>query len=402
MKRIGRRSRPSLARRLAMVTSAVALGASSVAGVGAVNAEGPPVGSAPGDLISVQPYAFRVLGGLPTPTKAWKIHYRSTDALGNPNVVSGTVIVPEDGATGIRPLVTYAVGTVGMGDHCAPSATLAQSANLQTPSVAMLLGRGWAVAITDYPGLGTPGDHTYLVGRSEGTAVLDAARAAQRLPEAPRLGISTDSPVGITGYSQGGQASAWAAELSSEYAPELRVKAATSGGVPADMLKDALDKRGGGGNPAAALMPAIGHDAAYPELKLDSYLTEAGRELVRKLRGGCVLDNLAAGAGKSLDDMLVSDPLETPEWRQRLGEDKLGTRAPGYPVYLFHGISDEIVSYSLGERLRSDWCASGNTVEWRSYPLTDHVSTALVGGGPALDWLGQRLAGVPTQGNCGA
>lgn len=412
MKHTCRRARPSRAGRLAQLTIAVALGAGMLAGPVVANAEEPPTatappavsasGGAPGDVISAEPYSFKVVPGLPTPTKAWKIFYRSTDALGQPNVVSGTVIVPEDGKTGTRPLVTYAVGTVGMGDQCAPSATFIQGKNVEGMSVGKMLLRGWAVAVTDYPGLGTPGDHTYLVGRSEGTAVLDAARAAQRLPEMQQAGVSTASPVGIAGYSQGGQASAWAAELAGEYAPELQVKGASSGGVPADVLKDAIDKNGSDGNPAASLMVAIGHDVAYPELDLDSYLTAQGRDLVQKLRGGCVLDNVRAGLGHSLDAVLARNPLDNPQWRQRLGENRLGSRSTGFPLYLFHGTTDQIVSYGLGEQLRADWCAAGNTVEWHSYPLADHMGAVLIGGDDAVDWLGDRLDGKPAQGNCGS
>lgn len=412
MTRTRRRARSALAGRLAKLTAAIALAASTLAGIGAASAEEQPAdstppagatsGGAPGDVVSAEPYSFKVVPGLPTPTKAWKIFYHSTDALGRPNVVSGTVIVPEDGKTGTRPLVTYAVGTVGMGDQCAPSATFIQGKNLEGMSVGELLTRGWAVAVTDYPGLGTPGDHPYLVGRSEGTAVLDAARAAQRLPEVQQAGVSSASPVGILGYSQGGQASAWAAELAGEYAPELQVKAAASGGVPADVLKDALDKDGSGGNPAASLMVAIGHDTAYPELDLDSYLTPQGRDLVQQLRGGCVLDNIRAGEGHSMDEVLARNPLDNPQWRQRLGENRLGGRTTGFPLYLFHGTTDQVVSYGLGEQLRSDWCASGNTVEWHSYPLADHAGAVLIGGDDAVNWLGDRLDGRAAHGNCGS
>lgn len=59
------------------------------------------------------------------------------------------------------------------------------------------------MAIIDYEGLGTPGDHTYVVQLSEGRAVLDSARAAMNLGDA---GISDDAQVGIWGYSQGGGA----------------------------------------------------------------------------------------------------------------------------------------------------------------------------------------------------
>jgi len=45
------------------------------------------------------------------------------------------------------------------------------------------LGAWWrdTVVFTDYPGLGTPGPHPYLVGESEGRAVLDSIRATRQL-----------------------------------------------------------------------------------------------------------------------------------------------------------------------------------------------------------------------------
>lgn len=62
-----------------------------------------PAAGRPGDIVTSAPSAFHPLPGQPTGTKAWKIQYRSTTASGAPNVVSGTVIVPQDGRTGPRP-----------------------------------------------------------------------------------------------------------------------------------------------------------------------------------------------------------------------------------------------------------------------------------------------------------
>ncbi|PXX70967.1 acetyl esterase/lipase [Nocardia tenerifensis] len=389
-----RRSPKSFGHRLAMsaVAGVLAAGALSIPAVS--HADDPP--GRPGDVISAVPTTFDLFPGVAAPVDAWKIRYRSTDALGNPNVVSGEIFVPRDGRSATRPLVTYAVGTVGMGDQCAPSATGGPR------DIGPILEKGWAVAVTDYPGLGTPGDHVYLVGRAEGTAVLDAARAAQRLPEANARGVGPASPVGIVGYSQGGQASSWAAELSHDYAPELQVKAVATGGVPADILRDAQQSNGNQANLAAYFMIAIGHDAAYPELDLDSYLTEQGRGFAQRIRSGCVVDNVLAGQGKSLSQLVIRDPLASPEWQRRLAEDRLGTRAPQFPVYLFHATNDEIVSFELGKQLRADWCGSGVSVEWHAIPGANHILAAAVGGNAALDWLGHRLAGQPTQGNCGS
>ncbi|MBF6476100.1 lipase family protein [Nocardia abscessus] len=394
MKSILPRPRKPLGQRLTTAAVTAVLMAGPLVGAGIARSEEPGVAGLAGDVVRVEPSTFDLFPGVPAPVDAWKIHYRSTDALGQPNVVSGRILIPRDGRAAPRPLVTYAVGTVGIGDQCAPSATGGPR------EIGGILEKGWAVVVTDYQGLGTPGDHTYLVGRAEGTAVLDAARAAERLPEANARGVTAASPVGIVGYSQGGHASSWAAELSDEYAPELQIKAVVAGGVPADTLTDALQQRGKLANPAAYFMVAIGHDAAYPELQLDSYLTDEGRSFAQKIRTGCVLDNLIAGQGKTLDRMLTRNPIDTPEWQARLAEDRLGTRAPGYPIYLFHGVNDDIVSFEFGVRVRSDWCRLGNVVEWHALPAADHITAAALGGNAALDWLGRRLAGQPAQGNC--
>ncbi|MEU4317601.1 lipase family protein [Nocardia fluminea] len=390
MKLFLRRSRGSFGRRCAVAATAAVLGTALSASVGVSHADDP---GRPGDVVHVEPSGFPV-AGMPTPVDAWKILYRSTDPLDNPIVVSGRVFVPRDGRVGTRPLVTYAVGTVGMGDQCAPSATGGPH------EISELLEEGWAVVATDYPGLGTPGDHPYLVGRSEGAAVLDAARAAQRLPEANSRGVVADSPVGIVGYSQGGHSSSWAAEMAHDYAPELDIKGVVAGGVPASTVADAKQQMGKAGNPAGAMMVAIGHDAVYPELHLDSYLTDEGRKLAHKVRTGCVLDNIVAGEGKSHSQLFTSDPLDTPEWQQRLSEDVLGSGSLGFPAYVFHGTTDTIVPFEYGQRLQADWCRTGNTVEWHAIPVAEHMSAFAVGGGPALDWLGHRLAGQPAQGNC--
>src|SRR5690606_1875525 len=137
----------------------------------------------------------------------------------------------------------------------------------------------------DYEGLGTPGQHTYVVGRSEGRAVLDMARAAQRLPG---TGLSSSTPVGLMGYSQGGGAVAWAAELAGTYAPELNLKGTAAGGIPGD-LPAVAEFVEGGPVVALALLASIGLDAAYPELDLEDYLNDRGRDLMETADDLCLV-----------------------------------------------------------------------------------------------------------------
>lgn len=403
--RAGRRPRTAATAIAAVAASFALTGSTATAQDGAA---GSPDGSgtarttaqSPGDVVDARPTRFRTAPGAPSTAKAWKIHYRSAGAEGKPNTVSGTVIVPEDGKSGPRPVLSYAVGTVGMADRCAPSNNFPKGTAAEAPLISGALARGWAVAVTDYEGLGTPGDHTYTVGSAEGKAVLDIVRAAQRLPGAGQYGISEHSPVGLMGYSQGGQASGWAAELQSRYAPELDVRGTVSGGVPAD-LRAVADDNNGDQDASLVLMSAIGHDVAFPELELSEYLNDDGKKLAAFMRANCVAENTEAASGRTVDDVTTSNPLDQPDWQRRFDAERLGTKKTGHPVYLYHGDADEIIPYEVGKQLRTDWCAEGNSVQWQSYPLQKHVATAMAGSGPAMNWLTERFAGVPTNGNCG-
>ncbi|NSC23246.1 lipase [Streptomyces albus subsp. chlorinus] len=395
----GQRGRGAVVTALATVAATALAGGAQAQADGGAAGPAPRHGDRPGSILHAEPTTFQYWPGVPGNASAWKITYRSTDASGRRNAVSGTVLVPRDGGSGPRPLITYAVGTVGMGDQCAPSAGFPSGTTAEAPLINAALVRGWAVAVTDYEGLGTPGDHTYTVARAEGTAVLDAARAAQRLPGARKLGVGPRSPVGVMGYSQGGQASAAAAELAASYAPELRVKGTASGGVPAD-LAEVAEADDGGDHAGFVLMAAIGHDAAFPGLRLGAYLNAEGRRLTELARGACVEDILAAGKGKKIADLTVTDPLERPDWRRRIAADTLGTRAPSAPTFVYHGESDEIIPYAQGQGLRAGWCARGNAVRFRSFPGLGHTGTAIAGNGPALAWLGDRFAGKPAPNDC--
>ncbi len=354
----------------------------------------------PGDLVSASPAVFTMDPLLRIPAlgvTATRVLYRSTDTNGAANVVSGTILVPALPylGGGKRPLVSYAVGTQGLGDQCAPSNQMAAGTETEAGIIQGMLSHGWAVAVTDYEGLGTPGRHTYVVGPSLGHAVLDAARTAIRLPTS---GLATDTPVAIWGYSEGGAASSWAAELQPTYAPELRLRGVATGGVPADVVATARNLNGGlfFGFGVAAL---IGLDAAHPSLQLSNYLSPTGQQLVAAHQDAC-LDGLVAGfALKSYGDITTTDVLALPDWAAAFGESRLGATAPGVPILQYHGLVDQVIPYALGKTLRNEWCSRGATVEFRTYPA-DHVSGVVAGVPAAMLWLRERIAGVPPSNNC--
>lgn len=336
--------------------------------------------------------------------KVTQLLYRSTGSSGRPNAVTGTLLVPEGPWTGAgpRPLVSFAIGTHGLGDSCAPSRLLAQGLEYEAWAIRQLLGAGWAVVVSDLEGLGTPGVHPYNVGRSAGYAVLDAARAALRVPD---TGLGPDTPVGIMGYSQGGGTAAWAAELAAGYAPELRLVGVAAGGVPADLEAVARSNEGG---PfiGLVLLTALGFDAAYPELRLDDYLNDRGRELMAEGRDTCIVSipgiSVLGRVAGSWTDAYVggTNPLQVPAWRARLAENRLGRSAPKVPVLMQHGFFDTIVPFAQAEQLRTQWCAAGTPVTWRTHLFAEHIIGYVLAAGPAIEFLAARFDGRPTPGNC--
>ena len=150
--------------------------------------------------------------------------YSSRTPQGAKTAVSGAVSVPKGKPPkGGWPVITWAHGTTGVADACAPSrnsATSPAQASISyiNPELNDWLRAGYAVVQTDYQGLGTPGKHPYLIGEAEGRSVLDIVTAARGLD--PKIG----KRFLISGHSQGGQSALFAAGEASTWTPKLRLR----------------------------------------------------------------------------------------------------------------------------------------------------------------------------------
>jgi alpha-beta hydrolase superfamily lysophospholipase len=321
--------------------------------------------------------------------RAWRVLYRSTSATGEPTAVSGTVLVPYGRLRGPRPLIGYGVGTHGIGDSAAPSRLLSRGLDWESGMIAMVLARGWAMAITDYQGLGTPGDHTYMVGRALGPNLLDAMRAARQLhpSELPVAG-----PAAIVGYSEGGAAAAWAAQLQPTYAPDVPLTAVAAGAAAAD-VEAAGPSLDGSFFSFFIAYGGIGYAAAYPELELDPYLTPKARRTIAALRESTLPQAMLSGPRFiRASDLTQPNVLELPQWRRRLRQNRLGGIAPQAPVLLHHARRDQIVSFAQSLHLCQAWERLGADV--RLYVTrggVDHISGGVAGMPVALGWVAGRL-----------
>lgn len=359
------------------------------------------------------------------PAAGRQILYTSRTQDGSPVAVSGTYLEathPWQGP-GERPTVVVAPGTAGQGDHCAMSAAfstglyadlskLSMSANQEVIAAAAWSAAGARVFVTDHIGLGTPGIHTYVNRVEAAHGVLDAARAANRLSGDP------NTPLVFWGYSQGGGATAAAAELQPSYAPELNLKGTWAGGPTADLMQVLGQVDGAliGGVIAYAINGFVDRS---PELgpSIDAILTPQGKALMSELSDSCIADvifkhpflrteTLTVDGRSALEHMR-----ENPEILAVIEEQRIGTMAPTSPVLITSGRNDDTVPYGQARQLATDWCERGAAVTFRTnelppilpgMTLPNHFGPLLVDGygtDSAIAWLFDRLADKPI-GDC--
>lgn len=349
---------------------------------------------APGTLLRSQPLGFQGLTRPAQGTVGWRVEYASTSVLGQPRVVSGAVLVDRDRIAAPRGVVGLAPGGHGLADKCAPSNLLRGGAEPELGTIDALTKAGFVVALTDYEGLGTPGEHPFGVNLAAGRNVLDVVRAARQLGES---GASASLPVGLYGYSQGGGAVGSALEQLPAYAPELPVSGAVVGGALANPYAVA---RGVDGTVWSGLAHAamLGFDDAYG-LGLYGDLNAWGRHLMKATKRSCI-DLLAPVMLTRLEWMFKRPTLTRPDWRARAGENALGGAAAAAPVYQFHGTWDQFMSYRDARKLRVAWCERGSQVRFQPANLSEHFATEKLMRPRAVAWLDERMRGRPDPGNC--
>ncbi len=346
--------------------------------------------------------------------QAWRAVYTSVSGVdGGRREVSGTFFVPrgtppENG----WPLISLAHGTTGIGNNCGPS----RQPDLMgyAPMIQSFLSDKYAVALTDYEGLGESGSHPYLEPRTAAFNTIDAARAMRD------ISATVSARWVAVGYSQGGQA-VWAAnELNSYYGNDLQLQGSVAL-APAANLTGVADLVWSGSltDEQRARFPLgiVGFARYNPDLDADSFLhgsaeffraqlrrceptvsqESTGRQSEVPIPWRTVVDRL-----RDANDVKPYTPQDVTTLRDALRRVALPQRPLDKPMLVINGEDDAQVLPDWVGSAVSRSCALGARIEYLQIPNTGHDDLVPKVADTVERWIADRFAGTPPPSNCPA
>lgn len=324
---------------------------------------------------------------------AYKIQYVSSVPDRNQShvPVTGVVVVPNtpppaDG----YPIVSWAHGTTGTGDVCAPS----NNPPFGPPRLAELLAAGFAFVGTDYYGQDgfQPGAvHPYLVGEIEGRNVLDAARAAHN-------GFGGGNRVVTWGYSQGGHASLWARAIADDYAPDLDLLGSVAFAPVTDIGTFVTPGLRNSGLVALPIEVVKGWSTGYKQVEFEDVLVPDAAEKARLTVQSCFGD-FSTRPGTPIGTYFRSDPTNITAWSEAL---KLND-APavgGAPLFITHAAPDDVVPVTGTDAFVEHVCAERSDVQYIREPQGNHGTAYIYYLDQTIAWTVAREQDKPAPSNC--
>ncbi len=325
---------------------------------------------------------------LPSAARTTLVLYRSVLPNGKPTPISGLVFTPRGHAPkhGWK-LISWAHGTTGIADVCAPSRTAGSS--YVYPQFNRWLKAGYAIAQTDYQGLGTPGTHLYLIGHAEGISVVDAALAARHLyPSIGRRYV-------IAGHSQGGQSALFAAAESARDAPGLSLLGVAAF-APASHLTTqvqaaaGLTKPGGGLSALGGLI-VTGAAAASQAIDERALLTPAAYALLPAVQKECTAALSASNSwGGLAPAQIVRQGANTTALYHVLDGENPALKI-GAPVVIVQGSADTTVFPQFTNQLRGELVNKGDHVQYDVVQGAIHGDVVALGDTTFTSWLAKRF-----------
>ncbi|MEM9729922.1 MAG: lipase family protein [Myxococcota bacterium] len=349
-------------------------------------------GSNPGALIrseEVQPIA--------ADSRTFVVLYVSESLAGEAIAVSGLVVVPDAPAPsdGFN-VVSWAHGTKGISDDCAPSRGFSGPTHDFFMIAPELVAAGYLAVSSDYEGLGTPGLHPYLVGESQARGSLDIVQAAAELDE-----VAAIDRVAVWGRSQGGQTALFASEIAPTWAPELDL-AGVIGAAPACCM-ETIAKAGirVPGSRGLVWMSLVSYADAF-ELDLDAVFTPDARAAVDALLEDafCYEEWVAVAESFGSETGIAIDFDQSQGWIEAFTLGSPGRAVTDVPVLVLQGTEDETTPKALTDILTTGMCALGTTVDYRLFEGFSHNDSTALNMPLMLEWTAARFDGAAAATTC--
>lgn len=354
------------------------------------------IAAPPGTLVSADP-VIDTPGG----AQAWRIRYWTTSDRGAEIEVTGMVVAPRE-ALPVQPrnVIAWDHGTSGVAEKCGVST----SPNFfeVTPGLGDAIRRGYVIVAPDYPGLGTPMPHPYLVGVSAANATLDAVRAARRIP-----GAASGTRFAVWGESQGGHAALWTGERARSYAPDLQLMGVAAAAPPTDLVQNLS----AGSDPSIrAFLTAF---TAYswsqhfgaPLSTLGSRSTQG--VITRLAQNNCISLTAKPKLGTMLGVLVLRRDLKNVDlgriqpWARIARQNSVTPRNYGVPFLIAQNPKDVIVGPAVTQAFTRKLCRTGARVRIINIVGKGHETSAKDSATATLDWVDARFRRVPARSDCG-
>ncbi|MCX2930163.1 lipase [Mycobacterium sp. CVI_P3] len=365
----------------------------------------PPEGfehAEPGTVLRSREVELGFLGLIPQRVSATQLLYRTTDHNGLPQVTVTTVLIPTGHTPDqVRNVVSYQCAIDAVASRCFPSYAMRRRAKavgsiaqLEYLLVAAALAEGWVVSVPDHEGP----DGMWGAPYEPGYTVLDGLRAVLGFT---RFGLSADTQIGLWGYSGGGLASAWAAEMHAEYAPELNIVGAVLGSPVGD-LGNTFRRLNGS---YLAALPALVVSAlakTYPDLNrvIEEHATSDGLALLKRLERMTTAEAIIRLFRTDMDDLVhppLDDILAMPEVQYVFDNIKLGKAVPDLPVLIVQAVHDSVIAVDDIDTLAHTYSAGGARVTYHRDMFSEHMLLHPMSAPMTLRWLTDRFDKRPLE-----
>jgi triacylglycerol lipase len=363
----------------------------------------PPAGfhhAAAGTVLRSRDVELGFLGLIPQRVTATQLLYRTIDRHGAPEATVTTVLVPAGHSPGQpRHVVSYQCAIDAISSRCFPSYAMRRRsravgslAQFEYLLVAAALAEGWVVSVPDHEGphgmWGAPLEPGYRV--------LDGLRATLSFD---RVGLAPDGKVGLWGYSGGGLASAWAAEVHADYAPELNIVGAVLGSPVGD-LGNTFRRLNGSYMAGLPAMVVSALAKTFPDLDrvIEEHATAEGRAKLRGLERMTTLEAIVRWFRTDMDNLVhqpLDQVLDLPAVREVFDAIKLGRTAPTPPLLIVQAVHDSVISVEDIDTLADLYSRGGAQVTYHRDMFSEHMLLHPMSAPMTLRWLTDRFADRP-------